>query len=146
MFITLTNIQSGVPVKLAIPIDNRCQHKTVALHEVFYKVSWTNIDSSNNWIKKYDPSTRAFNKFTVQEGYYDFCTLEKELFRPAGITAKLNQASLIVTLQTSSFISMPERLAEKLGFEPLFRSDYYDGPEVEFGAFDDVGEDKNLCR
>ena len=111
MFVTLRNIQSGVPVKLKVPIDNRNKCRRIALHEVFYTVSWTNINSDNNWIQ-----TKG-SRFTVQEGYYDFCTLEKQLFHPHSISAELNLASLRVTIQSpQSFIISPS-LAKMLGFK-----------------------------
>ena len=111
MFITLTNIQSGVPVKLAVPIDNRNQHRHVAVHEVFYTVSWTNINSDNNWLE-----TKG-KRFTVQEGYYDICTLEKQLFHPNNISAELNYASLRVTLISSASFTISPSLAKMLGFD-----------------------------
>ena len=119
MFITLTNVKTGVPVKLTRPIDNRSGGKKVALHEIMYKVTWYNIsgDKDNNWVMINN------TKHSVEDGYYDFCTLEKELFAPVGITASLNHASLIATLtipktrELERTLEFPRNLLQMLGIE-----------------------------
>ena len=121
MFITLTNVRSGVPVKLVKPIDNRSGGKKVALHEIMYKVTWYNISEKkdNNWIEVNK------KRHSIEDGYYDFCTLRKELFAPLEIKAKLNPASLIATISLPKLppsvsgrsISFPPNLLQILGME-----------------------------
>ena len=121
MFITLTNVRSGVPVKLAKPIDNRNGGKKVALHEIMYKVTWYNIseEKDNNWVEVNEV------KHSVEDGYYDFCTLERELFTPLDIKAKLNPASLIATITfpplqgSNRTIAFPPNLLQILGMEAV---------------------------
>ena len=59
----------------------------------------------NNWIdisKKLGNnqiSEVGGNTIIIPNCYYDFCTLSKIAFEPFNITAKLNQANLLVTLR-----------------------------------------------
>jgi hypothetical protein len=127
MYITLTDVQSDVPVKLYTPIDNTRGDKRVCLREMFYTFSWTNISTvqNNNWIRYIIKSAKS-NKteIIIPDGYYDFCTLDKIIFKPYKIDAKLNPANLIVTLTfptdaslTIESLTMSQGLAKMLGFD-----------------------------
>lgn len=121
MFITLTNVKTSVPVKLANPINNQNGGMKVALHEIMYKVTWYNISKkkANNWVR-INGKTHS-----VEDGYYDFCTLEKELFAPVGITASLNHASLIATLTMPKTrevnVEFPTKLLDMLGITKIYK-------------------------
>lgn len=115
MYITITHFPEEV---LQNALDNRSGNKHIALCGLSYTVNWINISPAldNNWIE--------FNgqKGEIDAGYYDLCTLSKELFEPYGIKAKLNSASLRVTLtfpptNVQVIYDMPDNLADILGFE-----------------------------
>lgn len=119
MFVTFESVKSGVPIELQHPIDNKNRGLNVILHEIFYTVKWLNIshDLNNNWI--------MINKerHFIHAGYYDFCRLTEELFKPHSIEAKMNPANLIVTLtfhktqhKDITSVTLAPKLAQILGF------------------------------
>lgn len=124
MYITLQNVKSGVPIDLDNPIDNRNANLSVTLHELFYTVKWTNISDTldNNWMEVINKHDAVKTRFSVQDGYYDFCRLSDELFKPL-FEAKMNPANLRVTLSFSkqtydqvSQVVLAPGLARILGF------------------------------
>lgn len=121
MYITLTS--ANKPINIERPIDNRNGDKTVAIHEISYSVSWCNISEKldNNWIKING------TKHTIADGYYDFCTLVKKLFKRHSIDGELNPSNMraTITIPKEVWVELPFTLSKQLGFDsPLFtRSD-----------------------
>ena len=108
MFYTVNNSKS-----VACSITNDDGHKKVALHEVFYTISWFNIskEKRNNWI------SLNKKKIIIPDGYYDVCTLIKEVFEPSGFQASLNESNLHLTLTWNKTVSLEieDQLSDMLG-------------------------------
>ena len=123
MFISITTQQ---PTTLAYPIDNTCGNLSVALHEIFYKVTWFNISEAeeNNWIERHDGHGNVIDLLTIPDGYYGFCALQ-EILNEYGIYAKLNSANLKISLtfklptdrQIPISYNFAGQLAKMLGFQ-----------------------------
>ena len=97
MYLTITDLKSDVPVKLYQPLDNTKGTKTVTLCEMTYSFNWTNIssDKKNNLVTVISKATPPKEvHITIPNGFYDFCTLDKIIFKPYKIEATLNPANL----------------------------------------------------
>ena len=119
MFVTLRNVESGVPIKLAIPIDNVYGHRRVAVREVFYKITKINVDSTNNWfIPELDIDGQ---KIYIYQGYYNLDELNEAMFNPHGINFRLNPATQVINVTTSKSFYLPPSLAKTFGFDNLLK-------------------------
>lgn len=94
MYITLSNLQNGQYVPFNQPIDNREGIFEIALVEMCYYNRWTNISSvlAN---KSFQYGGKAY---TVQDGYYNICDLQKYYFSPLKMSLDLNSATGLVTV------------------------------------------------
>jgi len=107
MFLTINNSPS---VKCSIEGP-----KKVAVHEIFYTIDWFNISvkKGNNWIK--------LNKkiITIEDGYYNACTLIKEVFEPNEIKGTLQDSNLRLTLtwKKDQSLEIEDQLADMLGLK-----------------------------
>lgn len=118
MYLTITDLKSDVPIKLYQPLDNTKGTKTVTLCEMTYSFNWTNIssDKKNNLVTVISKATPPKEvHITIPDGYYDFCTLDKIIFKPYKIEATLNPANLRVTL---SFPTDKDLSIESITFSP----------------------------
>lgn len=143
MFIFLQNVKSDEAVSLHHPIDNTNSNLKIILHEMLYTVNWTNINHDNNWISINN------KRHEINFGYYDFCRLSEELFKPHGIDAKMNPANLRVTLTFNKAqhgtrpltnLILAPGLYDILGFERgalfVIEQKYWDGgrQHISFGG------------
>ena len=117
MYLTITDLKSDAPVKLYQPLDNTKGTKTVTLCEMTFSFNWTNInkDKKNNWVTISKATPPKDERITIPDGYYDFCTLDKIIFKPYKIEATLNPANLRVTL---SFPTDKDLSIESITFSP----------------------------
>lgn len=119
MYIYLSN--QDHKVSLDYTIDNSCGLLKVALHEIYFRVTWFNISEKeeNNWMERQTPEGQMIKVKTIPDGYYGFCDIKKQL-KDFGIVAKLNDANLKVTLtfKEPDNYSFIDKLAILLGFTP----------------------------
>lgn len=110
MFVTLTNIQNGFSSELPQALDNRHGCLKIALREITFYPAWVNIHPGVGFL--FDGE-----RVEVPRGYYSVCTLDKVIFRPLGVSLKMNEATgrLTLSLPGKSFIMLQE-LAPILGF------------------------------
>ena len=148
MFLIITNTKN--PVTLDYPIEGNFK---VALHEIFFRVKWTNISESrgNNWISAGD------EKFVIPDGYYGFCELQKKLSE-FEIDLTLNSANLKLTITPPPSLGRgrPFTIAKPLAKMLGFKNDTFSG-ETEgdypmdlainsllYVHLDELSTDKNL--
>jgi hypothetical protein len=113
MYITLSNIQNGECVPVNPVINNMEGNFEIALHEITYYPSWSNISSElhNN--------TFYYNKelITIPSGYYDICALNEQVFTPLKLRLVHNTANGLVSIMNiKSVINLGWGLGPTLGF------------------------------
>lgn len=110
MYITLTDLK-----KVVLPrcIENQDGCLEIALCEITYYVNWHNVSDvlQNNRI---DFDRRPI---TIEDGYYNVCDLNEEVFKPNGAELNLHSPSGFLRINSSrKRIELSDGLMKTLGF------------------------------